>query len=416
MKQPAYIRACNRLGVMLAGLGVELPALHADLLLRRAVRRTGLEDFGPHFSREGLERLTADLAETAALSQVGRIAARFNLLDHLCVNLRLTAYRAGRPEVAAQVLDRPLFIVGLPRTGTTILFELIAQDPQFRSPASWEVRKPLPPPAREDYDSDDRIRSTDRLLGLLEKLAPGFRAIHAIGARLPQECVYLLASSFLSEQFGYMYNVPRYRSWLLQQDMAGAYAWHARFLQHLQVDCSARHWVLKTPAHLACLQSLVAQYPDARIVWTHRRPLDAIASFSSLATTLRRGFSDAVDPLAVGDYEMSHYARVVEMGMAQRGALAPSQCFDVGFADICADPLAVVQAVYAHFGLSLGDAARAAMERYLQRRPRYLYGEHRYSWEQFGLLPDREAELYGPYLERYGQWLTGQAALSRFVG
>ncbi len=174
----------------------------------------------------------------------------------------------------------------------------------------------MPPPTAQTYDSDKRIAAVDRLLALLEKLCPGFRAIHAIGARLPQECVYILASAFISEQFGYMYNIPAYRDWALDQDMTASYRWHASFLQHLQVDLRRERWVLKTPAHLAYLKYLLAQYPDAAIVWTHRRPLDAMASFSSLTYTLRSGFSRSVDPLATGEYEFRHFSKIVARGMA----------------------------------------------------------------------------------------------------
>lgn len=405
MKQPPYIRLFNGVGGALARTGLCVPSLEPEHLLRAASKRTGLGDYGEPAFREGLEVLTAELRDAAQLSQTGRMAARFNLLDNLCVRLRLIDYRKRRPEVAQQVLEKPLFILGLPRTGTTILFELMAQDPQFRSPASWEAAQPVPPPSTQTYTVDRRIRSSERTLAWLERLTPGFKAIHAVGARLPQECVYLLASAFISEQFGYMYNVPAYRDWALQQDMGPAYRWHAAFLQHLQVDHAAPHWLLKTPAHLAYLQYILAQYPDARIVWTHRRPLDAIASFSSLVTTLRGGFSDVVDCAAAGGYELEHFARIAQQGMAQRAGLDSRQLFDVGFRDICDDPLAVVGTIYEHFGLTRTAATEARMRDYLTQRPRYLYGPHDYSAQQFGLNEPREQALYADYLNRYARYL-----------
>ncbi|MGB1140118.1 MAG: sulfotransferase, partial [Halioglobus sp.] len=265
-RQPLYIRLANHLGTGLAGAGLDIPALDADRLLSRASRKTGLTDFGDESFREGLTRLVDGLSDEAQLSQVGRIVAHYNLVDHLCVRLRLIDYRKHRPEVAQQFIERPVFILGLPRTGTTILFELLGQDPAMRSPASWEVAKPLPPPIANTYNNDKRRRQVARLLPVMEKLAPGFRRIHAVDAHLPQECVYLLASHFMSEQFAYMYNLPSYRQWLLEADMGPAYRWHHDFLQHLQVDCPGDHWVLKSPAHLAYLDTLLAQYPDACVV------------------------------------------------------------------------------------------------------------------------------------------------------
>jgi hypothetical protein len=243
------------------------------------------------------------------------------------------------------------------------------------------------------------------MLALMEKLAPGFRAIHAIGARLPQECVYILASSFISEQFTYMYNIPQYRAWVLGQDMSAPYQWHAQFLQHLQVGFSRERWVLKTPAHLVSLRYLLAQYPDASIVWTHRRPLDAIASFSSLAQTLRSGFSRGVYPLETGDQEFRHFSKVVRQGVDDRRALDRGQFMDVSFNAICDDPIAVVAAVYRHFGWQLGDTVETRMRAYLKRRPRHLYGEHRYSATTFGLDDTLERQLYGEYLSRYDNHL-----------
>ena len=411
---PAYIRLINNIGNLLESVQFAKPQLCAERLISHAQSRTGLHDWGDESFRVALEQLTTALQQQAQLSQIGRIAAYLNILDHLCVRLRLLDYRARRLEVAAQQIRQPLFILGLPRTGTTILHELLAQDPSFRSPASWEVSRPLPPPTAQTYDTDRRIATVDRLLALLEKLCPGFRAIHAIGAKLPQECVYILASAFISEQFGYMYNVPAYRDWALDQDMTASYHWHASFLQHLQVDLGRERWVLKTPAHLAYLKYLLAQYPDAAIVWTHRRPLDAMASFSSLTYTLRSGFSRSVDPLATGEYEFRHFAKIVARGMEDRRALDNGQFIDVSFNAICADPMSVIRTVYERCAMELSRKAEARMRQYLTRHPRGLYGEHRYSPAAFGLNHAQEEHLYGEYLSRYGAWLQGGQAPGSF--
>jgi hypothetical protein len=405
VRQPSYIRLINRLGRQLANAGIAKPDLRSDLLIQQAQKNTGLQNFGDESFRIGLEKLTEELRAQAGLSQVGRVVAYFNLLDHLTVRLRMIEYRENRPEVSQQRIQRPLFILGLPRTATTILYELIAQDPSLRSPATWEVSKPFPPARKASYQSDKRIRSVDKQLAVNEKLCPAFNSIHAIGAKLPQECVYLLASNFISEQFGYMYNIPEYRAWALEQDMTASYAWHANFLQHLQVDYAGEGWVLKTPAHLAYLKYLLAQYPDAAIVWTHRRPVDAIASFSSLLSTLRGGFSDTIDPKAIGEHELRHFSKIVASGMEQRSEFDQGQFFDVGFSAICSDPLSVIGDIYDYFGMHLSDEAESRMREYLQRHPRGLYGEHQYSRGEFGLEDSRESEMYAQYLSQYGRFL-----------
>lgn len=406
-RQPPYIRLANSFGGVLERAGLSGPGLCPEHLMNRARARTGLRDWGDPTFRAGLDRLTASLEREAGLTQVGRIVAYLNLVDHLSVRLRLIDYRARHREVAAQSIERPLFIVGLPRTGTTILHELLAQDPALRAPASWEVARPMPPPTPANRETDARIGRVDRLLALLEKLSPGFRPIHALGARLPQECVYMLSSAFASEQFGYMYRVPDYRAWLLEQDLTAAYAWHAAFLQHLQSGGGETRWVLKTPAHLPNLRYLLAQYPDACIVWTHRRPLQAIASFSSLACTLRRGFSRAVDAGQVGDEQLRHYARVATQGMEDRAALGEERFLDAGFGAICENPIAVIRAIYRRFSMTLTEDTERRMRAYLRRRPRDLYGEHRYSAAAFGLDDVREAGHFADYLARFQRYVGG---------
>jgi len=405
-QQALYIRAVNRCGALLAGAGWRGPRLDAANLLSRARRSTGLEDFGDPRFEAGLQVLVESLQSEARLSQIGRITAALLLHNLLCVRLRLLECRARRPDIAAQPIRRPLFITGLPRTGTTILHELLAQDPALRSPASWEVARPVPPPTADSYENDGRIAFVGRLLGLAEQLSPGLQAIHALGARLPQECVYLLASCFHSEQFAYMFDVPRYREWLLEQDMAHAYRWHHDFLQHLQVDCARERWVLKTPAHLGSLAALAAQYPDAAVVWTHRRPLQAVASFASLTCTLRGGFSDGVVAAATGPAELDFFAGAVAKGMAERAALEPGRFLDVGFSAICTRPLEVIEAIYTHWEMPLSDEAHRRMRDYLGRRPPDLYGEHRYDAASFGIEGGRVDESFGDYARRFGEWMN----------
>lgn len=403
--QPYYVKAINRWGRRMQRCGYSIPILSPEKCIDRARKRTGMTDFGDEAFRLGLEKLCESLNEEAALSQLGRVAAYFNIVDSLCVRLRIMDYRKARPEVAQEVIKAPLIILGLPRTGTTILFELLAQDPAHRSPASWEVTRPVPPAQEDSYYSDKRIKSVDLMLSLAEKLSPGFRSVHAIGAQLPQECVYMLASNFISEQFGFMYNIPTYRDWALEQDMTAAYRWHATFLQHMQVDFRRERWVLKTPPHMAYLQYLLAQYPDASLVWTHREPLTAVTSFASLASTLHSGYSDEIDPIGIGQYEAVHFSKMLEQGISQRNRLDTGQFIDVGFDAICKDPMAVVRRIYDHFGFDLGSEAEARMGQYLESRPRHLFGEHKYARRDFGLSDQSYHGLFDNYRAQYEKYL-----------
>ena len=404
-RQPKAIKNINRLGRLLHKLGIEKPSmLPIETLIRRACKQTGLNDFGDESFFPALEKLAVSLETEARLSQLGRIAACAMLLDNLKLRLNLVDYRKSRPEIAQQTIRRPLFVLGLPRTGTTILYELLAQDPAHRAPSTWEVARPIPPARRETFQSDPRIAVVEKTVQKMESLAPGFQAIHAMGAKLPQECVTLLAPHFISDQFGVSFYIPEYRHWTLEQDMTAAYRWHNEFLQHLQVDYMEERWVLKTPPHLAYLDFLIKQYPDAAIVQTHRAPMDVLGSISSLSCTLHSAFSDNIDVSATGQAEARYFSEMLRMGMAQRSALEDedSRIFDIHFKDIISDPITVIENLYAHFDFDFTETARTAMEDYLESRPRDKHGEHQYSLEKFGLSKQQHAPLFVEYCKRFG--------------
>jgi hypothetical protein len=402
--QPLGIKLINRIGRGLKTLGLAKPRLlPIDAIIQQAKKQTDLCDFGDESFVPALEKLAVSLEHEAQLSQLGRIAVHAMLLDNLKLRLRLTAYRKQRPEIAQQKITRPLFVLGLPRTGTTILYELLAQDPAHRAPSTWEVAQPIPPAQRQTYHTDPRITEVEKSVNRMEMLAPGFQAIHAMGATLPQECVALLAPHFISDQFGVSFYIPEYRHWTLEQDMSAAYAWHQQFLQHMQVDYMEQRWVLKTPPHLAYLDALIKQYPDAAIVQTHRAPMDVLGSISSLSCTLHSAFSDDIDPIATGQAEVDYFSEMLRMGMEQRAAMSDesSRFFDVQFNDIISDPIKVIEKLYAHFNFNFDAIVRQAMQDYLDNRPRDKHGEHHYTLQKFGLSEEQHGALFADYCKRF---------------
>ncbi len=273
----AGIRATNVVGSMLSGMGFRLVSLDERDLLDAARRATGLEDFGDDDFREPFRRLLAGLETEADLTLVGRIAAHRDLTGLLVNRLRLEEDRTRHPEIASRPIAAPIFIVGLPRSGSTLLHHLLGQDPDTRVPQAWEVMYPSPPPTRAAYETDPRIERAARQLRWLDWLAPDFKAIHPVGARLPLECIAIMSASFRSTRFQTTYNVPSYEAWLAGEDMRPAYAFHRRFLQHLQWRAPGVRWVLKAPAHVFSFDALLDTYPDARIVHTHRDPVTSVA-------------------------------------------------------------------------------------------------------------------------------------------
>jgi len=404
--QPFAVKAINRVGALARRIGIGAAGFDAEDLMRQAAKKTGLSDFGDEAFIPGLQILVESLNEEARLSTIGRIGAKDMLLTCLSNRLRIIDYRKERPEVAQQMIERPLFVIGLPRTGTTVFHELLAQDPNHRWPITYEVADPFPPARAESFLSDPRIPAVSKNLDQVETLAPGFRAIHPIGATMAQECIVLTSSQFMSEQFGVMYYVPSYNAWLRAQNGADAYRWHRMFLQHLQVDYSRPRWVLKSPGHLPFIQALVDEYPNAAIVQTHRDPMQVIASLASFACSLHSAFSDHVDPLETAAQETEHYAAMLQAGMEQRKQIeseeGPGRFFDVRFEDIVARPLEVMEELYAHFGFEWSADVRDRMHDYLENHPREKHGKHAYTLEQFGLSHEQHGPLFAGYRDRFG--------------
>lgn len=404
-QQAFYIKLINRTGAWARGFGLAGRPMTPAALMAVAVKRTGLEDFGDPDFRPALEHLVDALESEARLSTIGRMVTHRMLEDTLAHRLRIVDYRKRHPEVARQAIRRPLIIMGLPRTGTTILFELLAQDPAHRSPATWEIAEPVPPARGETYRTDPRIARVDRGLKIFDRdLAPGINAIHAMGASLPQECLAIGAFQFMSEQYGVNYFVPGYRRWYMTQDMEPTYRWHHKFLQHMQSGLARERWVLKTPPHMAFIAALLTVYPDACLVQTHRDPMEVMASISSLACAAHGGFSDHVDPVLTADLEVRHFADMLQRCLKSRAALAneSTHFFDIYFQDIVSDPISAIARLYAHFGFDFSAEARQAMERYLAQRPREKHGVHRYTLEEFGLDKARHGGLFEDYRRRFG--------------
>jgi Sulfotransferase family len=388
---------------LMEGPGRWFVALDADNLLAAGRRQAGGDDFEDLTFLEGLYRLVHALATEARLNLLGRIAAREAIVSHLANRLRLEQDRRRYPEIAAQHVHRPIVITGLPRSGSTLLHGLLAQDPANRVPQTWEMLTPSPPPERGTYECDPRIAITERHLRWFQWLVPEFKTIHPVGARLPEECVVILSHSFLSSQFCSMYVVPSYQTWVRAQDLRPAYQLHRRFLQQLQWRCHGHRWILKAPAHLPALRELCAEYPDVGVIMTHREPLEVLASEASLHTILRQTFSAAVDPNAVGREVTELTADEIRTGLQARDdrCAPPEQFLDVRYRDLVTDPIGTARSVYAHFDMPFTTIAEARMRRYLAETPKDKHGPHVYSLTQFGLDPDEERERYREYRERF---------------
>ena len=401
--RPLGLRLLNGVGGALRAAGLPLVRLDEASLLAEASRRARLDDFGDDAFRDPLRRLLASYESEARLTLLGRLIARRDAVRLLENRLHLADTCRRHPEIAAEPVRAPIVVVGLPRTGTTVLHALLAQDPENRVPMTWEVMHPWPAPERATYDTDPRIAQVERHFAGVDRVIPGFKSMHPMGALLPQECVALTAHEFATMIYHTANRVPSYQRWLDGADLRWVYRAHRRWLQYLQWRCPGERWVLKSPGHLWALDALRAEYPDVRIVQTHRDPLKVVASLASLVTALRSMATDEIDAREIGADWTARLADGLERGMVARanGMLPPSQVLDVQFHDLMRDEIATVRRIYSHFGLTLSAAAEARMRGFLAANPREKHGAHRYALSAVGLDEATERKRYAAYEARF---------------
>jgi len=375
-------------------------------LFDSACQATQLDDLGEPTWQEGLDLLLEHLGRSARLNGLGTTIVEAEVTGYLSNRLRIMDWRATHPEVALGTVDRPLVICGQPRTGTTILYDLLAQDPAHRAPLSWEVDFPCPPPATATYDSDPRIDESQATSDMADMIIPGFSDFHPIGARLAQECVRITAGDFRSMIFQTQYDVPGYNKWLLHEaDLAPAYRWHRIYLQHLQSQHHADRWLLKSPAHLWHLGALVSEYPDAVVIQTHRDPLKVVASVSALVAHLRRMASDHSSIVtAAAEYRDDIFLGLDRsMAARQDGTLRADQVIDVQFADFMSDPFACIGSIYDRLGVAFTADAERRMREFLTAHPGDGGGGGtRYTFVDTGLDEHDLREQASTYQEYFG--------------
>jgi Sulfotransferase family len=365
--------------------------LHAS-----ATRITGLADFGADDYRDGLTVLLESYARDAGLTPLGTKVARAFLRGALVARLLSEAAWARYPEYAGVVIERPIFVTGLPRTGTTALHRLLAADPAHQGLELWLTEVPQPRPPREIWADDPVFCRIQAAYERHHISHPEFMGVHYLAADQVEECWQLLRQSMRSVSYECLAHLPAYSAWLAGQDWTGAYRRHRRNLQLIGLPDRGRRWVLKNPSHLFALDALLRVYPDALVIQTHRDPRTAIASVCSLAAQAAAGWSSAFTAEVIGRGQLELWARGLERFTAERARHDPAQFFDVDYAEFVADPARTVEAVYAHFGLALTGPARAAMLALrAHSAPAGVGPAHRYALSDFGLTDGGVDERFG---------------------
>ncbi|MGF6395094.1 sulfotransferase family protein [Pseudomonas plecoglossicida] len=376
------------------------------LLAEASARAAGLQDFGQGNFREGLAVLADALEREAQLAPHGRTLLREKLLAQLVNRLVIEDYCKRFPQILEQPIDDPLVIVGLPRTGTTLLQRTLAVDPQFNKAQWWETRYPAPRPGEDPARPEARIAQACAEVASMVQHLPQLMAIHPLDAEQADEEFMLMEHSFLCAMDAYV-NVPSYTAWLDRQDQTQVYQYLKRCLQFLQWQqglrgvASGRRWLLKSPQHLHTLELLFKVFPGAQVILTHREPASTLPSLASFIHTLWRLYSDNADALAVGEQWNRRMARAMRHAMAVRERL-PERCvLDVHFEDTVREPLAVVERIYQFAGLDLSEPVREAITRWLADNGREKRASHQYSPEQFGLSDAILQRDYAEYRARH---------------
>lgn len=373
----------------------------ASIVEAASMKTGGLLDFGDLPFLDHMERLLNSIEQEANLNAFGRASVRERLISHTSNRLLYVEDRKRYAGISLQHISNPIFIIGLPRTGTTILHDILAQDPASRVPMTWECMFPSPPPQKATYDKDPRI---DACQATFPVSPSTLDAMHPMSALHSQECVVLMCESMCSPIFHMQYNIPSYQDWLDSSvDFSSIYQFHKRQLQHFQSDYHNRHWVLKAWAHMWGLEHLLACYPDARIIFTHRDPVKVLSSFASMTTYLRSLSSDKVDPKAVASDWTSRLHRAMDhmMDVREDTQNPEASFYDMCFSNLVIDPFAEIEKIYQALNLELSGLAADRMKKYIADNPRNKHGTHHYVGGDFGIDRDDISRRFSRYIDRF---------------
>lgn len=383
--------------------------LHVEELLQAARERApGLKDFGNDNYQQALEVLTQALNTEAKLSAVGIAMMHERLVGQLVNRLLMEDYLQRFPEISKIEIEDPLVIVGLPRTGTTMLQRTLAVDPRFYSAAWWETRYPAPLTGEGPQDCEKRITMAKAEVAQTIEAIPQILSIHPMSATLCDEEFMLMEHSFLCAMDAYA-DVPSYTAWLDQQDQRPVYTQLKKMLQFLQWqkgqrgEAQGQRWLLKAPQHLHTLEILLSVFPKAQVILTHREPAQTIPSMASMAHTLWQIYSDQPDPSSAGRQWNSRMARGIHHTMQVREQQDSQRFLDIHFLDTVAKPMEVLEAVYQFANMQFTEKARADAKQWLSSNGREKRAGHDYSLETFGLSEQQMQRDYALYRARHLQ-------------
>jgi hypothetical protein len=362
---------------------------------------TGLREFGDDTVLDPLRRLVDSLNDEANLSEREQQQVANTLTQNLATRLKIEGYLHRHPELLERPIEKPLFVFGLPRTGTTLVINLLNEDPERRCFLRWEASDPVPPPRPGELHAGPRYEKSQAQSEMALKHAPQIAAIHFEHADSPTECQFLMSPSFISQYYDSMYHIPSYHRWFLHEaDYLPAFRFHKRFLQLLQAETGGR-WTLKNPWHPLYLDALTTVYPDAQLVMTHRDPVEVLGSACSLLNAVRPMFSDEVDRNEIGQVLVRTFDVMIERTLAYKEKHGWDAICDLQYTEVMQNPIDSLQKVYEHFGETISSRAKTAMQAYIADNPKGKHGRHDYNLQDYGLSADWARRHYRDYCERF---------------
>lgn len=384
----------------------EIP-IEVDQLVSSACDRAGSSDFGDDSWREGLEVLVQSLNTDASLNEMGVGAMTDQIISYLINRLQIEMWYQKHPEIEQQQIVAPLFGLGLPRTGSTALSYLLAQDPARRPLRVWEAAEPCPPPETATEHTDPRIAIAQAGIDFTNEMFTGFAGMLPTAADGPQECLIPMAFEFRSLIFEAMASIPSYSAWLLQCDMKPAYEYHKRVLKLLQWRCPPERWWLKTPAHMLSIEALSAVYPDARFVMTHRDVGRVLPSVCALYSSLTTILTKRPDPVAIGTHNLELWRTALQRLIEFRDRGNDARFYDLSFESVQSDPIGQVAQLYSKLGDNFSGAARRRMQDWWIESSKDRSGPGSYRPEDFGLDLTEITEQFAFYYERFDVPVAG---------
>jgi hypothetical protein len=394
----APVKVFNQLSRTLRASGT---LASAQELMAQAQKKTGLSDFGDEVLVEPLEQMIAAINAEAKLSPFGLVGIRARLANILSQRLRAEEMFRLHPEILEIKIEAPIFIVGLQRSGTTLLHRLLAADPGLRALISWEAANPVPVPKRFWHRQDPRIATGVMAQRIFRYMAPDFFAVHSIDAMSPEEEILLLDFTFLCTISEAMYHIPSFTRWLETQDQTPAYRYFKKLLQLLLWQAPADRWILKTPHHLEWLDTLFKVFPDAKIVQIHRDPQKTMPSFCSMIGHLWGAFSDHVDPHEIGRELSRKLERMVTRGMEARDRIGEERFFDMSYYDLVDDPIQQIESIYKFVERPFTEEIKACIAKELGKNEKHKHGIHRYHLDDFGLNKVGLERIFASYRSRF---------------